>query len=52
MHNLAVYSYDVQAAYTRNLELIEAAIASHSLKDLLKPTVPNDVFTSSVVMTW
>lgn len=43
MHNLAVYSYDVQAAYTRNLELIEAAIASHSLKDLLKPTVPNDV---------
>lgn len=43
MHNLAVYSYDVQAAYARRLEDIEVAIAHPSLKDRLKPTTANDV---------
>jgi hypothetical protein len=41
-HNLAVYSYDIQTAYTRTLQEMDAAI-SQPPHGFFHPTVPNDV---------
>jgi len=41
-HNLAIYSYDIQAAFTRTLAEIEASIAERE-PGLIHPMTPHDV---------
>jgi len=43
IHNLAVYSYDVQTSYTRTLAQIESAIAETPKGWLHPPITPHDV---------